>query len=365
MSDEAKPLRLHLTNVIGTGATQLLKSLLPALERDSSVRIIDILLPDRGDLASYRAQSPQAHTAVYRRRLPNALSRLLECLVFTRRLDGPVPLLVLGDLPLRCNAPQTVFVQTSHLVTPSQAVWRAGGVKFAISRWVFRLNATRARAFIVQTDLMKDELLRSYPQIAARVHVIAQPVPTWLLESGLVRRARDRPADAQLSLVYPAAAYPHKNHRLLSKIAPADASDWPVDNLTLTIPGEQSPAPTIPWVRCVGFLAPERMIELYRRADALLFLSTAESYGFPLVEAMFVGLPVVCPDLPYARTLCGDGAIYFDPQSAESLRGAIATLHARLRSGWWPNWTARLVTTPRDWDSVARSMAVIAADARS
>ena len=35
--------------------------------------------------------------------------------------------------------------------------------------------------------------------------------------------------------------------------------------------------------------------------DALLFLSTDESYGFPLIEAMFVGLPIICPDLPYAR----------------------------------------------------------------
>ena len=96
------------------------------------------------------------------------------------------------------------------------------------------------------------------------------------------------------------------------------------------------------------------MRRAYRDSDGLVFLSQSESYGFPLIEAMWVGLPVICPDLPYARWLCGEPAIYFDPTSVESLRTAVVELDRRLRSGWQPDWSASLARLPKDWATVAR-----------
>jgi hypothetical protein len=72
---------------------------------------------------------------------------------------------------------------------------------------------------------------------------------------------------------------------------------------------------------------------------------------------MSVGLPIVVPDLPYARVLCGSGAIYFTPGDLGSLRGALVDLHQRLATGWWPDWTDRLSRLPRDWAAVAETMA--------
>ncbi len=351
-------LRVHLTNVAGAGAKRLLESLLPALEDVSCSGISEIHLPDRGELANYSARCVKTRTAVYRRLLPNALSRLLECTWLAGRFDGPSPLLVLGDLPLACRAPQTVFVQTPHLVAGTSSGTRVDRVKYAISRWVFRRNTWRAQAFIVQTEVMREALVKAYPETANRVHVVAQPVPQWLIGAGVVRRGRQGRVDAPLILIYPAAPYPHKNHRLLAEIDPA--VDWPVESLVLTIDSARSPVPTASWLSCTGFLDPKRMLALYRQADGLLFLSTDESYGFPLIESMFVGLPIVCPERPYARALCGDGAIYFDPSSAASLQAATSELSRRLREGWWPDWSEQLQTLPSDWHAVARAMLTIA-----
>jgi len=344
--------------VAGAGASQLLQSLLPALERDPGVVVERIELPDRGELADYRSSSPTTVAEVYRRRLPNALSRMLECTLLAGRFDGESPLLVLGDLPLRCRGPQTVFLQQSNLLKPKRTDWWPSRMKYALGRAIFQSNLDRVSAFIVQTDVMRDALERSYPGVAGRVHVIAQPVPTWLLHSGLKRHARVRAPGQALDLIYPAAGYPHKNHALLSRVAPQ--SGWPVDDLTLTIPPSSHPAPQLPWVHCSGFLSPQEMIRAYSQVDALLFLSKDESYGFPLVEAMFIGLPIICPDMEYARTLCGDQAIYFDPNQSESLRAAILKLKFQLDAGWWPDWQERLLGIPASWDAVARSMLEIA-----
>ena len=359
-SSRRAAVRLHLTNVAGVGATQLLQSLLPALERNPDFEVKRIELPDRGTLANYRSSSPTTLTEVYRRRLPNALSRMLECTLFAGRFDGESPLLVLGDLPLRCRGPQTVFVQTSNLLKSAQESFGAGSIKYWISRKLFQLGINRVRAFIVQTDVMRSELERSYPTLAGRVHVIAQPVPTWLLHSGLKRQARVRSSDQALDLIYPAAGYPHKNHALLSRL---DAhAGWLVDRLILTLDAPEHPAPQLSWVMCCGFLSSESMISAYSQADALLFLSKKESYGFPLIEAMFVGIPIVCPDLPYARMLCGNQAIYFDPDDSESLLNALNLLQTKLKKGWWPDWHSQLKFLPPNWEYVAKKILEITVD---
>lgn len=352
------PVRLHLTNVAGAGASQLLQSLLPALESDPSFAVERIELPDRGKLSNYRSRCAGTVAEVYRRRLPNALSRMLECTWLAGRFDGDSPLLVLGDLPLRCRGPQTVFVQTPNLLKPARLKLGADDIKYWISRTLFRVGMKSVRAFIVQTDVMRDALERSYPDLAGRVHVIAQPVPSWLLNSGLRRSARIQTHGPRLNLIYPAAGYPHKNHTLLSLLDPC--ADWPVERLALTLDATAHPAPQLPWVQCHGFLSVQEMVKAYSKVDALLFLSKEESYGFPLLEAMFVGLPIICPDLPYARTLCGNQAIYFDPDSTEALHAALLTLQDRLKSGWWPVWTDRLACIPKDWGSVARAMLQLA-----
>lgn len=350
--------RLHLTNVVGAGASELLQSLLPALERDPEVLIKCIELPDRGKLADYQSRSPATVVKVYRRLLPNALSRMIECTWLAGRFDGDSPLLVLGDLPLRCRGPQTVFLQQSNLLKPKRTDWRPSRMKYALGRAIFQSNLDRVSAFIVQTDVMREALERSYPGVAGKVYVIAQPVPTWLLHSGLKRQARVRPPGQALDLIYPAAGYHHKNHALLSRLD--SHASWPIEQLVLTLDAASHPAPELSWVQCRGFLSPQAMIAAYSKADALLFLSKEESYGFPLVEAMFVGLPIVCPDLPYAHTLCGDQAFYFDPDQPESLRDAIASLKLRLDQGWWPDWEDRLLNIPPDWDTVARKMLEVA-----
>lgn len=115
----------------------------------------------------------------------------------------------------------------------------------------------------------------------------------------------------------------------------------------------------ISWIRNVGRLDPSRCLAMYGVTDAVFFPSLAESSPLPLAEAMTLGLPVVCADLPYARWMCGGEAIYFDPRSADSAWDAIRTLHARLSSGWKPDWTTALAKFPADWDAVARQFVCV------
>jgi hypothetical protein len=349
-------IRVHATNIIGIGAVQLAQSLLPAMERLDNYDLHTVYLPARGALATYGAVRDSTILVRRKRYLPNAISRLLECTLFARRFEGAGRLLVLGDIPLRCKGPQTVFVQTPLLTEGASSNRKIGALIFLVARGLFRRNAHFASAFIVQTEAMKNALAETYPDISGRIHVIGQPAPSWLLAAGLKRTGVMPPNGHGLKLFYPAASYPHKNHRLLSRVEGGHGRAWPISSLTLTIEENLHPNPKIGWIKCVGRLEPEDVLGMYGTADGLLFLSLSESLGFPLVEAMWIGLPIICPDLPYARILCGDEAIYFDPQNVASLQTAVVELDERLKTGWWPDWRESMKAIPESWSAVAASM---------
>jgi glycosyltransferase involved in cell wall biosynthesis len=72
-------------------------------------------------------------------------------------------------------------------------------------------------------------------------------------------------------------------------------------------------------------------------ASALIQPSFYEGFGFPPLEAMALGTPVIAARAASLPELCGDAAILFDPRSADELAARIrelladAPLRSRLR----------------------------------
>src|SRR3989449_6075381 len=81
-----------------------------------------------------------------------------------------------------------------------------------------------------------------------------------------------------------------------------------------------------PFVKFTGLVPYEDVPKLYAQSDLFVFPSLAESFGYPLVEAMASGLPVLAADIPICREICGEAAIYFNPLNAEDLAQRIITL---------------------------------------
>ncbi len=72
-------------------------------------------------------------------------------------------------------------------------------------------------------------------------------------------------------------------------------------------------------LKAIGPLSPPETRSLYEDADIFVFPSLTESFGFPLVEAMAHGLPVVAADTPVNREVCQEAALYFPPLDFEAL----------------------------------------------
>lgn len=79
-------------------------------------------------------------------------------------------------------------------------------------------------------------------------------------------------------------------------------------------------------VHFLGYVPIQLMPALYREAAALIFPSLYEGFGFPLLEAMACGCPVISSNTSSMPEVCGNAAIYFDPLDKSSLASAIEKL---------------------------------------
>jgi glycosyltransferase involved in cell wall biosynthesis len=80
-------------------------------------------------------------------------------------------------------------------------------------------------------------------------------------------------------------------------------------------------------------LADAEMQEAYATSDFLLFASTLEGFGMPILEAQMVGLPVITSCISPMNEVAGDAAELCDPLDSNAIRGCIerVTSDAQLR----------------------------------
>ena len=129
------------------------------------------------------------------------------------------------------------------------------------------------------------------------------------------------------------------------------------------------------WLRWLGY-APDRTLRaLYHRAAAVVCPSVYEGFGLPLVEAMAVGAPLVCSDIPVFREVAGDAAVFVPADDDEAWARAVADVlsapdrarelaargSARVRAFSWRNTADRTLAV---W-SAAATAGRRAADAKT
>ena len=214
-------------------------------------------------------------------------------------------------------------------------------------------SARRANALIAASTWIADDLhaqlrrgkienLRRPRANAARDS--AEPSLAFLAE---LRRRLKLPISF---FIYPAAAWPHKNHdRLLRAFAMAQL---PGVQLLLTGGGqEDSPLPGLieslgltGRVRLMGRVSTEDLAGLYRLATALIFPSQYEAWSLPIAEAMQAGCPVASSDVPSLPEQVGDAGLLFPADDVDAMASALRQLAEdeelprrwppRASSGW-------------------------------
>ena len=77
-------------------------------------------------------------------------------------------------------------------------------------------------------------------------------------------------------------------------------------------------------VRELGYVPDSHLAPLYSASRAFVFPSLWEGFGFPVLEAMSCGTPVIASSVSSIPEIAGDAAVLVDPMSTESIAAGIA-----------------------------------------
>lgn len=292
------------------------------------------------------------------------LSDMSDGMVFARGLSGRKPLsidtrgydflIVQGPRPLRVS-PGTRHITRYHDMIP---VLEPDTMKhpWAI-RWHQRaISQSRQSVFVCNSDPTRSDLVDVFPELAARSTTIPYT------RSDIFRRSESasmalsvlsqrrspltsQPATRNLPryLMSVSTLEPRKNFlgliQAFSRVKSSAAVRQHVGRLKLVIVGGAGwkHDPILAAIRPLAArgdlihlegVSSEELRVLYSHAEALVFPSHAEGFGFPPLEALQCETPVIASDLPSHRWVLDDAALYCQSNSVESIADQIIQLIA-------------------------------------
>lgn len=314
---------IHAPNVHRGGGRTLLVDLLQVLQHSDKCLV----------LADQRMETPRLPDNVKILRFAPTISGRL-CAEFALRTHATPEdvVLCLGNLPplFRLRARRTVlFLQNRYLLGSLNTAEFpiSTRLRIAIERCWLRGSAGNVQQIFVQSPSMADAVRGALDRDCVVAPFAANEMAVETLSCSAA--AADPGAAV---FFYVASGEPHKNHRQLVKAWTLLAAGGLRPVLRLTLSQHDNPE-LLKWIdqQCrqyklsienVGQVDATRLEELYREANALIYPSTAESLGLPLLEARTRQLPIIASERDFVRDIVQPQET-FDPESALSMARAV------------------------------------------
>jgi glycosyltransferase involved in cell wall biosynthesis len=189
-----------------------------------------------------------------------------------------------------------------------------GRAELTYRKVVYGWTIRRSRIVITISEHAREALLEGYKLGPERVRTI------YLGVDHDTFKPSDKVSQGGF-LLYPARPWAHKNHARLFEAFARLRRERPELRLVLTGEGDFGTLPA--GVEARGRVSRDELVDLYRRAAALVFPSLYEGFGMPVVEAMACGCPVACSNATSLPEVAGDAARLFDPRDVDEIAAAV------------------------------------------
>lgn len=229
------------------------------------------------------------------------------------------PLLVLD--PLRPPIPSCVMMpDVQHEFLPE--LFDADVLRWR--RHNYRPSAVRADVVYTLSENAKSTIVEKFQINPEKIEVVYLDVDKEFHEPATpeVVRAVDSLRLPENYLLFPANFWPHKNHSaLLRAMQILVRGKYPKLGLVLTgapstgaerIEKEITKLGLNRNVWLLGYQERQVVVELYRRARVLAFVSRFEGFGIPILEAFSTGTPVITSGSTSCPEIAGDAALIVD-----------------------------------------------------
>lgn len=196
-------------------------------------------------------------------------------------------------------------------------------------KFLMRNAVARAKNIIAVSQATKKEIIDHYGTAADKIIVTYEGVDEQMEIKRNALSSLEHKKPGYPYFLYVGNAYPHKNlerlieaFRIFRKKTPADVrlilvgkDDYFYKRLERAI-GKWDLLSSITVLHDID---DEELGILYKNALATIVPSLMEGFGLPALEAMNQKCVVVASDIPSVREVCGQSAIYFEPENTKSI----------------------------------------------
>jgi len=230
------------------------------------------------------------------------------------------------------------------------------------------IGANRAKRIITVSQASKDDIQHYLHAPASKIEVIHNGLDARYHsapDEGAVSQVRERFLLNAPFILYAGNIKPHKNVERLIDAFALLRQDGHQDLKLLIIGDELSKYPGLrrlvhrhhlhAHVRFFGFVPDATLAALYKLASIFVFPSLFEGFGFPPLEAMASGTPVITSNVSSLPEVVGEAAILVDPHDPAAIAAAMARVlseptlrreliargYARARAFSWTDAAAR------------------------
>ncbi|MCB1174072.1 MAG: glycosyltransferase family 4 protein [Leptospiraceae bacterium] len=208
------------------------------------------------------------------------------------------------------------------------------GPHYRLYAWILlRLISRRARHIICVSETTRLELVKRFPEAAGRTSVIYNGINHSLFRKQSSTRIRNFRTRYQLPSRYLLCVGIGKRHKNVDFIVRSLAPLWHRGQLQypLVLAGTGGKLPDYvaeavqtancrDWIIVLPYLDEAELPLMYASAWLFLFPSRLEGFGFPMIEAMASGCPVLASQASCLPEIGADAARYFHPADETALQ---------------------------------------------
>lgn len=327
------------------GAARHLAGFLPALARAGQQHEYILCINDRLPVSPL-----PSNFHIHRSPVQSAWQRLwwdqvtLPRLALKEHADVVLALLSFGSA--RPLAPQIVFLRNPiHCPYYTLGLGVRERLDVALRRYFLYLTLRASRLVVAPSAAIRDIVRQAHPDLPVeRFRILPHAFDRDLFfDSGKLPEAAstllpEERTDNTVRLLYVGHLLPYKDFDTVLAALRLLADQGVRFKLYLTIARENWPAGFDRWMANVrslqledrvvilGRIPADAISNLYRRCDILWFPSLCETFGWPIIEAMNCGLPIVAADTALGREMAGGAALYYPPFDAQTAAEVIRQL---------------------------------------
>lgn len=199
-----------------------------------------------------------------------------------------------------------------------------------------RCEIKTSAALIAVSEFTKRELGEVYGAPAEKVVVIPEAVPGVLAkveDEEELKRVREKYGLPDRFFLTFSTLEPRKNLESVMKAFSIFRKKQPLETYRLVLAGRQDSKmfgkvflEEHPDILLAGFVEDGDKAALYTLARGLIFVSTYEGFGLPILEAMACGTPVISSSCASMPEVMGEAGITVDPYDTEKIADAMERL---------------------------------------